>query len=86
MKTILGCIKIYDKTPYTEQTFREAAKACNFPELVGIKCFEALTTYAEGKTLNEKFLFGIPDEEIEQIKGIKAAGHTIITYLKLKAR
>lgn len=83
MKKFFG-MNIPDKTPFTEEDFRKAAKACNFTELVGIKCFEALKSYAGDKVLNQKFLCKIPEDEIEQIKGIKSAGHTIITYLKMQ--
>lgn len=80
---ILGISIQTKKKPYTKEDFIAAAEACGYNKLIGIKLFEALTVYADGKVLDQKFLKKIPSNEIETIKGVKAAGHKIIAYMKV---
>ena len=92
MKKILG-IKIPDSKTLTEANFIDAAKECGFSKLIGVNLYSALQEYAHelymvGKIkarempISQKFLYKIPETEIETIKGIKAAGHKIIEYMK----
>jgi len=92
MKKILG-IKIPDGKALSEEKFIEAAKECGFSKMIGVNLYSALQEYAHelymaGKikaremTITQKFLYKIPEDEIESIKGIKAAGHKIINYMK----
>ena len=85
--------KIISKKPITEEEFINAAKTCGFSKLIGVNLYSALQEYAHeiymaGKikardmVISQKFLFKIPEDEIEEIKGIKTAGHKIINYLK----
>ena len=80
-------IKIGKKNvPLTEEDFLKAAEACGFKntKFIAMNVFKSLAEFAGGpENVTKKFLKSIPDEEVEQIKGIKSAGHTIITYLKV---
>lgn len=72
--------------PLTEEDFVKAAEACNFnnAKFIGTNAYRALLNFVgTPENITKKFLKSIPDEDIEQIKGIKSAGHTIITYLKV---
>lgn len=92
MKKILG-IKIPSSKALTEDNFIEAAKTCGFSKLIGVNLYASLQEYAHEiymadkikareMTITQKFLYKIPENEIESIKGIKSAGHKIINYMK----
>lgn len=77
--------RIPDKTVLTREDFRLVAKLNGFSDLIGLRLYDALLEYAgDPNKINQKFLCKIPDDEIEQIKGIKEAGHKLINYLKEK--
>lgn len=81
MKKFFG-IKIPSKKELTEEDFVKAAEVCGCNKLIGMKLREALMVYAPNAKITQAFLYRIPDEEIETIKGIKATGHKIINYMK----
>lgn len=82
MKKIFG-IKIPDKKVLTGEIFRYAAEECGYAQLIGLKVYEALVAHAgSADKITQAYLYKIPDNEIENIKGIKIAGHKIIDHLK----
>lgn len=84
MKKIFG-IKIPDKKPIDREIVAMAAEECGYTRMIGLKLYEALTAYAVENGhdgITQAFLCKIPDDKIETIKGIKAAGHKIIDHLK----